>query len=223
MSSSVFKRTIVITVLSMISTLALAKRMRYLIKYKDNKPVAQLATKWTKIDGGYEFTLDEKLEVANGKTVNAEMVKASIEKRIKRKGMTIEVKSQNTLKITFNGDENDFWKTLSRARIKASNVQIAMDGSGSSGGIRANKIARQPRAGEVRASFISMDPKTGEMEVFVYAVGPDGIPAAIKPSKKLRIKTPKGMKNKLKKDDIVYFRPIRLDGESWSTKGITFK
>jgi hypothetical protein len=196
--------------------------MRYLVKYQDDKPTPQLATKWTKTEGGYEFKLDTTLEVAKDKKVNAEMVKTSIERRLKRKGMTIEISGDDTVTITFKGDEEKFWKTLSRARVKASNVQIAMEAGGSSGGIRANKISRKPKAGEIRASYISMNKDKGYIEVFVYAVGPDGIPAAIKPSKKLKVKAPKGMKP-MKKDDILYIKPIRLEGETWSTKGISLK
>lgn len=206
-----------------IATTATAKPMRYLVKYKDGTPTSQLATKWTKVEGGYEFSLDTTLEVSKGKTVNAEMVKASIEKRLKRKGMSIETEGEDKLKISFSGDEEKFWKTLARARIKASKVQIAMENNGSSGGIRANTIARKPKEGEVRGSFISADRKKQQVEVFIYSVGPDGIPAAIKPSKTLRIKTTAKDVDELKKDDVIYFRPIRLDGDAWSVKEISLK
>lgn len=216
-------RSIVVISAILLSSSAFAQRMRYLVNYQNDKPVAQLATKWSKIEGGYEFTLDTSKEVAKGTTVTADIVKNSIEKRLKRSGMEVEAKDKATVLIKFSGDEKEFWQTVSKSRIKASNVQIAMDGSGSSGGIRANKISRKPTAGEVKASFISMDTKNQTMEVFVYAVGPDGIPAAIKPSKKLKITAPKGFKKDINKDDELFFKPVRLEGDAWNVKSISFK
>ena len=216
-------KSVVIVSAMLLSSSAFAQRMRYLVHYKNDKPVAQLATKWSKIQGGYEFSLDTSKEVAKGTTVTAEMVKNSIEKRLKRSGMEVEAKDKATVLIKFSGDEKEFWQTISKSRIKASNVQIAMDSSGSSGGIRANKISRKPKAGEVKASFISMNSQSQTMEVFVYAVGPDGIPAAIKPSKKLKIAAPKGLKKDIKKDDEFFFQPVRLEGDAWNVKSISFK
>lgn len=216
-------KSILIVSALLLSSSAFAKRMRYLVNYKNDKPVAQLATKWSKVEGGYEFSLDTSKEVAKGTTVTADIVKNSIEKKLKKSGMEVEAKNKDTVLIKFSGDEKEFWQTISKSRIKASNVQIAMDGAGSSGGIRANKISRKPKAGEVKASFISMDANSQTMEVFVYAVGPDGIPASIKPSKKLKIAAPKGLKKDIKKDDELFFKPVRLEGDAWNVKGISFK
>lgn len=201
-----------------------AARKKYLVKMKDGKATPSLATKWSKVEGGFEFEIDTDAEVAKGKKATTEMVKASVEKKLaKRLKLSVDIVSDNKILIKYSGEEETLMKRLSKTRIKSSGVKIALMNKGSSGGIRANKISRKPKSGEVKASFISMDEAKGEMNVFIYALGPDGVPEGIKPSKQLTIKAPKKIMKKLKKDDDLFFEPVRLEGNAWTVKSVKLK
>ena len=225
LQSHFLTRLLLIFAILGLSSEVYAARKKYLVKVKGDKVTPLLATKWSKVDGGYEFEIDTDAEVAKGKKATAAIVKASVEKKLSKKlGLTVDVVSETTILIKYDGDEAKLMKRLSRTRIKASSgVTIAMEGKGSSGGIRANRISRKPKDGEVKASFISMDTRRREMKVFIYAIGPSGVPEGIKPSKQLTLRTPRKFKSTLKKDDELFFEPVRLDGNAWTVKAIHLK
>jgi len=194
----------------------------FLISIEDGRPTAQLAKSWRKVsDQEYEFVLDTSQEVARGRPVTAEFVKSSLEARLgQTHGVSVKEKSESVVVVSFRGDEMDFLRQISQTRIRARrNVELALESSVSSGGLRANKIARGPENGEVKATFVSID--NGIMTVFVVQLGQEGVPPAIRPSRQVRIRVPNpDALGKLNRDDDLFFQPVRFKDNVWQVKSV---
>lgn len=195
----------------------------FLITLEDGKPVAQLAKSWRKLaDNKYEFTLDQSKEVGRNRPVQATYVKSSLEARLGQSlGVSVNEKSEAVVEVSFRGDEREFLKQVAQTRIRARrNVELALESSVSSGGFRANKVARAPSNGEVKASVVTID--KGVMTVFVYQVGQEGVPASIRTSRQLKIRIPERAElSQLKRDDDVFFKPVRLKDGVWQVKSVS--
>ena len=130
-----------------------------LMKYKGGTIKPDLASAVTKVkDGKYEFTLKAGITPA--------MVKASIEKKLKKFKGKVSAKGASAVVITFSGDEKKFLKKVSKSRIKkGGGANLAVESSVSDGGIRAKTAARDPKANEVKGQVIAVKGDTIKMIV----------------------------------------------------------
>lgn len=178
-----------------------------LIEMKDGKPVAGLAKSWKKVkDGEYEFVLDTSVELTGGKALTAGAVKSSLETKLgSSHGVKVTAKGSDSVSIAYSCEEPKFLEQISKTKIRAVSTEIAMESS-SEGGIRARK------AGDVL--------KDGEVKGFVMKVKKDHIVVKVVESKFDKLKKDesimvKGAVKGVKKNDNVFFKVEKKEGEFW--------
>ncbi len=147
-----------------------------LVTVRDGKVSASLAKTWTKVkDGEYLFVLDSEKTVKRGIPVTTDMVKTSLEKKLGTSlGVTVEIEKDQTVRVKYQGQEDEFLAKIGKARIRPlGGAELALESSVSDGGIRANKAIRSLVAGEVRATIIKR--KNGNFKAIVTSSKSDKI------------------------------------------------
>jgi hypothetical protein len=183
---------------------------RTLIEMNGGAPSAGLASSWKKIaDGNYEFVLDTTKDIGGGQTVTPDAVKSSLESKLGSSyGVKVTAKDASTVDVAYTGDENTFLTEVSKAKIRAGgkDVELALESSVSDGGIRAKKADRPAAPGEVKAMFLR-----SEGGVIVAMVN-ESKSTKVKPGDKVKIK---GEVKGAKKNDMVFFKPDKMNGDTW--------
>ena len=173
-------------------------------------------------NGIYHFTLDPSKKVKQGSKevpVTLEMVKTSLEKKLKRFKAKVKGSGINVT-VTWDAkklDEKKFLKKVSKAWIKSgkdSDIQVA--GTTSDGGVRARTTARDPAGMEVQARVIKI--KDGTLEFKVVKKGPKAV--GIPLNKMLKTK-PNGFQART--GQMFYFKPAKEVGGLWQGSGYSAK
>jgi len=180
-----------------------------LITMEGGKPKAALAKSWKVVKSGqYEFEIDTNAEVKHGIKLTTTHVKDSLEGKLGG-SYSVKVTPQGVSKVlvSYSGDENKFLEQVSKTKIRAGkDVQIALESSGSDGGIRAKTADRPPVDGEVKVIALKVDGVkiTGKVN--------ESKNSKIASSEKITVKgTIKG----LKPSDKFFFKPEKKDGDMW--------
>ena len=185
----------------------------YLITLPGPKP--SLAKSVKKLEEGkYQFVLDTSKELKNG-PVTFEVVKRSLEKRLKRK-FAIEVSGDaGSMIVSFTGDEEAFLKRLSKTRIKhLRKTEIAATSSVSSAGIRALKLPRKPKPEEVKALVLNTKGQT--FKAMVQEIGEKAKRLGVE-NRPTEFQCDQGFKPK--QGQVVYMVVLKRKNELWSATG----
>lgn len=162
MKSYVLKSLVLLISLFGLSLLAYAGP-KVLIKYSGGKVTPVMATAAKSAGAGkYEFTL--------GKGVTPDMVKSSLEKKLKSFNAKVSPKGANAVLVSYTGAEADFLKKVSKVRIKSGGASLAVESSVSDGGIRAKTSARGPKPDEVKGQVLAVSGDS--IKMVVTAAGP---------------------------------------------------
>lgn len=203
----------------LLASASLFGKGKTLIELSGGKPTSALAKSWKKTGAGkYDFVLDTAAEIAPGKKLNAGLVKSSLEDRLSASGVKVTVKGPNAISVGFTGSDKDFLEKISKTRIKASaDVEVALEGSGSEGGIRAKTSDRPPAADEIKGVVVSASGTS--IELRVSASSKTGDELKIAESSKIKINLPPGVA--AKKGEILYVKPTKLNGDTWEVSAAT--
>ena len=185
-----------------------AADVKTLIEMDGTTPKAGLAKSWKKVgDGTYEFTLDTTKEVKKGTPVDAASVKTSLEGKLgSAYGVKVDPKGADGVTVTYTGDEQKFLEQVAKTKIRAGDVELALESSVSEGGIRAKVATRKANDGEVKG--------------VVTKIAANLITAKITESKTPKIKVGdtvkvEGAVKGLKNNDKLFFKPDAKDGDNW--------
>lgn len=186
-------------------------KAKTLIELKGGKPEAGLAKAWKKVkDGEYEFTLDTSAELTGGKALTAGAVKSSLEAKLASShGVKVAAKGSDKVSVSYTCDETKFLEQMSKTKIRAQSTEIALEPS-SEGGIRARKKGDALTEGEVKGFITKV--KKDHIEVKVV----ETMNADVKKDATVKVK---GNVKGLKKNNNVYFKPEKKDGEAWVPAG----
>ena len=150
-------RATLIFLMSMVYTAGFAGVGKTLITKKLKPDIAKSYNK----DGDkkYSFTIDPSKKVKSGckeVPVDFEMIQSSLMKRLGKKFRAKVTGDAKKVVITFTkGSDEDFLKTVSKARIRPSK-SINIASSGSDGGVRARTASRDPKSGEVKSKVMKV-------------------------------------------------------------------
>lgn len=180
-----------------------------LIELTNGKPTSALAKSWKKTgEGKYDFTLDTSAEIAAGKKITPAAVKSSLEEKLGSSGVKVSAKGSSGVSVTYTGPEKEFLDKVSKTRIKPSaDVEVALEGSGSEGGIRAKTTDRAPTADEVKAVVVSINAPHAELRVTSSSK------SGIADGSKIKVNLPAGVT--AKKGEILFVKPTALNGDTW--------
>lgn len=207
-----FVRAVCVTVATVVAGAAFAGP-KTLITYENDTPAAGIAKSWKKGKGSYEFTLDNSVDVGQGKKGLQAVVKKSLESKIE--GVKVAPKGKDGVTVTYTGDEKEFLSAVSKTRIRGEDdVQIAMEGTVSQGGVRAKTAERDPVDGELKG--IVLLSKGDVLTVRVTNVSPKVTAAGVKAGDKVEVKAPG---YKAKADDKIFFMPQGKEGSAWKATG----
>ena len=110
-------------------------------------------------DKKYTFEIDPSKKVKSGGkevALSFEMIESSLMKRLGKKFGAKVSGDAKKVTITFTkGSDDDFLKTVSKARIRPSK-SINIASSVSDGGVRARTATRDPKSGEVKGSVMKV-------------------------------------------------------------------
>jgi hypothetical protein len=178
-----------------------------LIEMTGGKPVAGLAKSWKKVkDGEYEFVLDTSAELTGGKALTAGAVKTSLEAKLSSShGVKVTAKGSDKVTVTYTSDEAKFLEQMSKTKIRAQSTEIALESS-SEGGIRARKAGDVLKAGEVKGFVV----KVQKDHIVVKVV--ETLFDKVKKDESIKVK---GAIKGLKKNQNVFFKPEKKDGDFW--------
>lgn len=188
---------------------------KYLITMPGPKPA--IAKSFKSLGAGkYEFTIDSSKKLQGNAPVTFDILKASLVKKSFIKSVTGDAKK---IVVTYEKlDEAKFLEKVSKARISggAESVDLAMEGSVSSGSVRARTAIRDPGNGEVRGKILNI---TGtQMKVMAQAKGKKGVPADFPLMRPITVDA-KGFTGKA--GQMFYFKPGKTNGKVWT--GSEFK
>jgi hypothetical protein len=182
--------------------------VKTLIEMNGGKPTPGLAKSWKSAGAGtYEFTLDTSKEIKKGTPVDAASVKSSLEGKLgSAYGVKVAPKGADGVTVTYTGDEQKFLEQVAKTKIRAGDVELALESSVSEGGIRAKVATRKAEAGEVKG--------------VVTKIAGNVITAKITESKTDKIKTGETVKvngtvKGLKANDKLFFKPDAKAGDAW--------
>lgn len=182
-----------------------------LIEMDGGKPKAGLAKSWKKVkDGEYQFDLDTSAEIKKGVTLTPAAVKSSLESKLgTTHGVKVSPKGAAGVSVTYTAKEADFLEQVGKTRIREGSVELALESSGSEGGIRAKAADRPAGAGEVKAT--------------VVGVSGDVLTVKVNDSKSDKIKSAAVVKVKasgFKNNDWIFFQPVSADKGVWTAKNV---
>ena len=125
----------------------------------------------------YSFVIDPSKKVKSGGkevAVTFEMIQSSLNKRLGKKfGAQIKGDAKKVI-ITFTkGSDDDFLKTVSKARIRPDKA-INIASSVSDGGVRARTATRDPKSGEIKGSVVKVVSKQ-QIKVKVLMKGSENV------------------------------------------------
>ena len=211
---------LVLAVTSLVFTQSVASaKGTTLIELKGAKPTAALAKSWKKAgDGKMDFVLDTSAEVAPGKKLTPALVKSSLEEKLSGIGVKVTAKGAGGVSVSYTGTEKDFLDKVSKTRIKAGggDVEVALESSGSEGGIRAKTTDRPPGDGEVKGVVVSATATSAEIRV--SAASKAGESSKVADGSKIKISLPAN--TALKKGETVFVKPSKLNGETWEVGSV---
>lgn len=166
-------------------------------------------------DGEYEFVLDTTKEVKKGTPVSPDIVKNALETKLGVSlGVKVKAKGSDAVTVTYNGDEAKFLEQVGKTKIRAGgDVELALESSGSDGGIRASKLDRKANPDEVKAIVLKADKGTITVKVT------ESNNAKVKNGATLKVKTDQSVKVK----DNVFFVPEKEEGGVWVPKAGSFQ
>lgn len=191
-----------------------------LIELKGGKPTAALAKSWKKAgEGKMDFTLDTAAEVGPGKKLTPGMVKSSLEEKLSGSGVKVTAKGTGGVSVSYTGAEKDFLEKISKTRIKAGggDVEVALEGGGSEGGIRAKTTDRPPGDGEVKGVVVSATATSAEIRV--SSASKTGESSKVSDGSKIKITLPAN--TALKKGETVFVKPSKLNGDTWDVGAVS--
>lgn len=207
-------RSYLLLIMCVFSTSILAGP-RKLINLENGKPTPEIATSWKKLDSSkYQFNLDPAVKI-NGDPVTPEMVKSSLERRMKKFEVKVEKVGGDAVTVQFSGDESKFLKKLAKVSIRSSKgVEIAASSSVSDGGIRAKQANRPPAENEVKAKVTKIN--NGMMTIVALGVG-NLNSAKFKIGKKYKIALPTGTQE-VEKGSTIFFKPLKNHKSVWQVE-----
>jgi hypothetical protein len=180
---------------------------RTLIEMNGDSPSAGLAKSWSKVkDGEYKFELDTSKTLGGGAAVTPAAVKSSLEGHMSDMGVSVTPQGASAVDVTYSGDEKAFLQKVSQTKIRANDTNVALESSTSEGGIRAKLADRDANPGEVKASVAKINGS-----VIVAQVN-DSKNNKIKKGQIIKIK---GAAKDMKKNDKLFFKPEKKDGDTW--------
>lgn len=189
-----------------------------LITYEGGTPGAGIAKSWKKGKGStYEFTLDSSIDIGQGAAGLPAVVKKSLESKLaESNGVKVTPKGKDAVTVAYTGDEAAFLDAVSKTRIRAEdNVQIAMEGTVSQGGVRAKTAEREPADGELKGTVVSV--KGDVIAVRISNVSPKVKAKGLKAGDKIEVKAPGYA---AKKDDKIFLMPDAKEGNTWKATNL---
>lgn len=188
-----------------------------LITFEGGKPGPAIAKSWKKGKGStYDFTLDSTVDIGQGKKGLPAVVKKSLESKLgPTNGVKVTAKGKDGVSVAFTGDETAFLEALAKARIRAEDdVQIAMEGTVSQGGVRAKTAERAPVDGEIKGKVVTV--KGDVLAVRITDVSPKAAALGLKAGDKVEVKA---TGYATKKDEKIFFAPSAKEGNTWNATG----
>lgn len=180
------------------------------------KSLIELSKSKKKIkDGEYEFVLDTSKEVKKGTPVSADIVKSALESKLGVSlGVKVTAKGKDAVTVTYNGDEAKFLEQVGKTKIRAGgDVELALESSGSDGGIRASKLDRKAGPDEVKAIVLKADKDNITVKVT------ESNNSKVKNGATLKVKAGQTVKVK----DNVFFVPEKEEAGIWIPKAGSFQ
>ena len=187
-----------------------------LIDYKGGKASAGIASSWKSLGAGkYEFTLGS--HKVGGQAVTPAMVKSSVEKKLKKKGVSVTPQGANKVVVSYTGDEANFLKDISRARIRGGGNALAVESTVAGGGIRAKTAVREPSGNEVKGKIMAVN--GDKVKILVLNTGKSGLAAKAKKGQLIEV-SGKGS-FAAQKGSEVFFKP--KSANPWVASGFSAK
>lgn len=192
-----------------------ASEGKYLITMPGPKPDIAKTFK-SEGKGKYSFSIDPTKKVKKGSqelSVTLDMIKVVVEKRLKKFNAKVSGTIDKVL-ITYTGEEQEFLKAISKAKIKPeSDAGVAVASSVSDGGVRARTSVREPDAKEIRGLILA--PGTPST-IMVQAVGKQWEGKISKSAVKINLGAFEG-----KSQQVVYIIPKTKDAQGvWTTEAV---
>ena len=181
-----------------------------LIEMDGGQPKAAFAKSWKKVkDGDYTFDLDTTQELSKGVPVSPEAVKSSLESKLgTTHGVKVSAAGASSVDVTYTCKEDEFLDQVSKTRIRAKSVELALESSTSEGGIRAKIADRAPNAGEVKAKVLKAE------KGVVTAMVNETKAANVKNNATIKIKAD----GEWKRSGWIFFVPEKEEGGIWTPK-----
>lgn len=176
-----------------------------------------LAKSWKKVGPGkLEFQLDPTAKVG-ASVVTPELVKSAVESILGAAGVKVSAKGTNAVVVTYRGDEKRILAALADTKIKGTDVEIAMDTSGSDTGIRAKTADRAPAADEIKGTVVAIGKDSFDLRVILSGGG--GATAQIANGAKVKLALPAGFDSK--KGDTIFVKPTAQTSGVWQVSGVS--